>query len=335
MTASILGGTLAEASLKISGGVGHDTITASGDSSADFGPYAGGGRTENIISGDDGDDQIVSSASAGGGSGGFARHVIAGGSGNDTITASAQGSGAGGGRAETDLSGDDGNDHLTATGETSGESGTVENTLRGSSGDDVLNGTANASAPFGASASNTADGGDGHDRITLTATANGGESSRASNQANGGAGNDIIAGTADAASFEVVARNLLYGDAGNDHIVAVGGSDGYGDFLASTGGNPWSVANILSGGTGNDTLTGSNHRDIFVYATGDGSDVITSLQDGHDKIGLTGGLTFAQLTISASGASDTLIEVKATGEDLAIVQGVAPTLFSAADFLLM
>lgn len=200
------------------------------------------------------------------------------------------------------------------------------NDVDGGAGSDTIEASAYAG-------SNVLDGGSGTDVLTASCALDFPGAVR--NEIHGGADNDTIAGTADAASFEVVARNLLYGDAGDDHIVAVGGSDAYGDFLTLTGGDPWSVANILSGGSGNDTLTGSNHRDIFACAAGDGTDLITYFQDGHDKFGLAGGLTFAQLKISASGAADTLIEVTASGEDLAVVQGIAPAAFDATDFILI
>ncbi len=45
----------------------------------------------------------------------------------------------------------------------------------------------------------------------------------------------------------------------------------------------------MLGGGGNDTLTGGNGADVFVYASGGGKDVITDYTAGVDKIRLTSG----------------------------------------------
>ncbi len=44
----------------------------------------------------------------------------------------------------------------------------------------------------------------------------------------------------------------------------------------------------MSGGAGNDVLTGGNDVDIFIFATGFGRDVITDFGTGADIIDLTG-----------------------------------------------
>ena len=48
-------------------------------------------------------------------------------------------------------------------------------------------------------------------------------------------------------------------------------------------------ADTLSGGTGSDTLTGGAGKDVFVYANGDGKDVITDYTAGQDKVKITSG----------------------------------------------
>ena len=82
--------------------------------------------------------------------------------------------------------------------------------------------------------------------------------------------------------------------------------------------------------------------DTIVYAEGDATvalaDVISDFQDGSDLIGLTGGLTFGQLTIDQSsnlvggGALDTQVIVAATSEILTVLDGVTPTI-DGTDFV--
>ena len=62
--------------------------------------------------------------------------------------------------------------------------------------------------------------------------------------------------------------------------------------------NGGSGADTISGGKGNDTLTGGVGKDVFVYANGDGKDVITDYTEGQDKIKISSG------TISKTSYSD-------------------------------
>ena len=83
-------------------------------------------------------------------------------------------------------------------------------------------------------------------------------------------------------------------------------------------------------------LANGTGADVFVYSEGDGdlilanADVITDFDDGTDLIGLSGGLAFADLTVS--DGADTTISVTATGEILTLVQGVPDNLLTSADF---
>ena len=120
----------------------------------------------------------------------------------------------------------------------------------------------------------------------------------------GGAGNDRIGGKS--------GNDTLFGDDGND---AIWGDDG---------------DDLLSGGLGNDTLTGDDNSggqgsDIFVLATGAGTDTITDFEVGIDFIGLAGGLTFTALAFSG----DT---IRAGGEILAILQGVDTAALTEVSF---
>ena len=78
----------------------------------------------------------------------------------------------------------------------------------------------------------------------------------------GGSGNDTL--TTDAGN------DTIDGGKGNDKIFSNGGAD------------------ILIGGKGNDTLTGGDGPDVFVYANGDGKDIISDYEE-DDVIRITKG----------------------------------------------
>ena len=73
---------------------------------------------------------------------------------------------------------------------------------------------------------------------------------------------------------------------------------------ASTGGTSWGNDRII-GGTGNDTLTGGTGPDVFVFAEGNGKDVITDYEAGFDRLQFNG-LKSSDLSASQKG-SDTVI----------------------------
>ena len=64
-------------------------------------------------------------------------------------------------------------------------------------------------------------------------------------------------------------------------------------------------ADTLVGGKGNDTLTGGSGADVFIYANGDGNDVITDYVVGTDSIKLTSG----SITSSSLSGSDVVLKV--------------------------
>ena len=152
---------------------------------------------------------------------------------------------------------------------------------------------------------------------------------------NGGNGNDTIYGGAGNDSlFGGNGSDVLYGDglmdggAGNDTLNGGNGDDtlyggGGTDYLTGGTGN-----DLLYGGTGSDFLTGNNGNDIFAFAAGEGTDTITDFSDGEDLIGLYNGLSFGQLSFSASN-----IKVTSTNEILATLTGINTTTLTAADFV--
>ena len=138
----------------------------------------------------------------------------------------------------------------------------------------------------------------------------------------GGEGNDQLLGG--------VGNDLLDGGAGNDKLFGGPGHDtlsgGAGnDSLAGDAGS----GSRLIGGAGNDVMGGGVGADVFVFAKGDGADVVKYFQDGVDTIEMSG-LTFADLTITAYGSTSTKI-VDHYGDTI-ILQLVDHNLITAADF---
>ena len=82
----------------------------------------------------------------------------------------------------------------------------------------------------------------------------------------------------------------------------------------------------LTGGLGTDTLTGGNGSDIFVFADGEGIDTITDFNLERDKIGLTEGLTFGNLSFSGN-------EILMGSEVLAVLTGVNTNTLTASNFV--
>jgi serralysin len=139
-----------------------------------------------------------------------------------------------------------------------------------------------------------------------------------------GDGPHITSSYATAIGFGVLIENLI-GSAVNDFII---GNNQDNNISAGDG------ADTITGSKGSDTITGGGGSDTFVFAEGDGADTITDYSDGIDRIGLSAGLTFDQLSITGVGA-DTLIRVASTGELLGILTGVPDFTINAGDFTLV
>ena len=106
---------------------------------------------------------------------------------------------------------------------------------------------------------------------------------------NGGSGRDSIVN-------EYSSNVTINGGASNDSINGGAGADKlFGDAGADT----------LVGGKGNDTLNGGNGKDVFIYASGDGNDVITDYTAGQDSIKLTSG----SISSSSLNGSDVVLKI--------------------------
>jgi VCBS repeat-containing protein len=143
--------------------------------------------------------------------------------------------------------------------------------------------------------------------------------SKGDDRINGTLGDDLLEGRNGKDSLNGGSGNdTLLGGNGNDVLVGGNGKD----ILDGGNGN-----DSLSGGFGNDTLTGGNGKDKFVLAATQGTDKITDFSKGIDLIGLSGGLTFGQLSLSGNK-----IIFAATDEILATLTGINTTRLTAANF---
>ncbi|MEH2280482.1 MAG: tandem-95 repeat protein [Nostoc sp.] len=125
-------------------------------------------------------------------------------------------------------------------------------------------------------------------------------------------------------------NDVLHGTPGNDYLNGGNGKDNlYGgngkDTLNGGNGN-----DLLCGGLGSDILTGGNGKDKFVFAAGEDTGIITDFCKGNDLIGLSGSLTFNQLSFAGNN-----IIVTATDEILATLTGISSTTLTAANFTIV
>ncbi|MBO1351433.1 MAG: putative Ig domain-containing protein [Hormoscilla sp. GUM202] len=195
--------------------------------------------------------------------------------------------------------------------------------LQGTENADTLSGDRGNDSLYGVEGSDTLYGQEGDDLL------------------DGGQGNDTLYGNWD--------NDSLYGQDGDDFLNGGNGSDvlygNEGDDLLN-GGNGSDVLygnegdDLLNGGQGNDTLYGGNGVDTFVLAPGMGQDTIYDFEHRTEKIQIEegGGLDFNSLNIvyhpGSSTSQDhwTSIEVKASGEVLAILPGIDSRLIVGENF---
>ncbi|WP_052055247.1 carbonic anhydrase family protein [Myxosarcina sp. GI1] len=131
--------------------------------------------------------------------------------------------------------------------------------------------------------------------------------------------NEIVSGQGEDTLSGSVGFDSIVGGKGEDELFGLAGND----TLDGAGGE-----DTLDGGLGNDVLTGGRGTDIFVLAAGEGADTITDFSNGENLIGLSRGLTFAELSFAGNS-----ILVDDTKEILATVTGVNTTSLAASDFI--
>ena len=187
------------------------------------------------------------------------------------------------------------------------------------SGEDNITGGDGADSINGMQGADTINGAGGNDSLS---------GGKESDSIDGGVGNDLIGANND--------NDRLIGGDGNDTIR--GGKED--DILM--GGNG---SDLLAGDRGQDILTGGAGNDTFILAGGlsasatlISAEVITDLAIG-DKIGLTDGIGFANLTFESvtlqldGGASVASWAIKSGNNYLGIVQGVSESQLTAIVFV--
>ncbi len=247
----------------VAGGDGDDTIN--------------GALGNDDLQGGNGDDDIGGGAGIDQLSGGAGDDTIAGGDGNDQLAGN-EGNDALSGDAGADtFFGDDGNDTINGgSGSDSMLGGAGNDALEGGSGNDDLQGDDGNDTLDGGDGADTTLGGEGDDTLTLNA---------GDDQADGGAGADVVDGGE--------GSDLLLGSSGNDSLIGGAGDDlllggddndlllgGLGiDTLLGEAGD-----DRLIGGALDDVLQGGLGNDVYVYARGDGVDIITEAIDSPSNV---------------------------------------------------
>ncbi|WP_199247354.1 hypothetical protein [[Phormidium] sp. ETS-05] len=175
--------------------------------------------------------------------------------------------------------------------------------LYGNTGEDMLMGGAGNDWLNGNQDNDTVDGGEGNDTIY---------GGKATDALIGGIGDDWLSGN--------LGTDTIDGGEGNDTLY--GGKEN--DTVTGGNGDDW-----LWGDLGDDMLSGGVGVDTFVFGSDTGTDIVMDYTDGEDKIALTGGLTFAQLSLT-QGTDGTQIRV---GEQLLVtLMNVQVTALGADDF---
>ncbi len=308
------------------------------------GNFVGTGNTlANVITGGTGNDTL---------SGGSGNDTLIGGSGNDALN---------GGSGVDTMTGGAGNDTYSV--DNAGD--TINELVNG--GIDQVNTILN-SYTLGANVENLTFIGTGNFVGTGNGLANSITGSTGSNTLSGGDGNDVLTGRLGNDTLDGgTGADTMAGNFGNDIYVVDNAGDvviepvnagtdqvnttlnsytlgtnvenlsfiGAGDFVGAGNG----LANVITGGAGNDTLTGGAGTDSFMFQVGFGHDIITDFDanptGGQDRLdisalGITAATFGGSVTIAAAG-SDTLVTIGANSIRLT---GIAPASVDATDFRL-
>ncbi len=240
--------------------------------------------------------------------GGNSKDILNGNEGSDFIDGSKGNDFILGGKNNDILLGGEGQDFILGNrGQDSINGGEKNDLINGNQGDDFIDGGKGNDSLFGGKNNDVLVGSKGEDSLW----GNLGDDTLCGSQANdylsGNGNNDIIDGCG--------GNDTIYGGKGNDTLFGCGGDD------------------ILYGDLGNDTLIGDSGNDVFVLGIGQGLDIIADFTKGEDLLGLSGGLTFDQLSIT-QGQDATLISHSISGEVLALLSGVQASQIGSFDFKL-
>jgi Ca2+-binding RTX toxin-like protein len=263
---------------------------------------------ENVIGGS-GNDQITGSDADNVLSGGAGNDTIYGGGGNDTVYGGAGNDVIIYDAMDSIVSGGAGIDTLDACAYTTGVNinltasySDIEN-VKGGSGDDVLTGSRVANVIYGGAGNDTIDGGGGNDVID----AGDGDdtviyyTSFKPANVKGGAGIDILDAHAYTGKLNINLTKQftdfenIIGGSGNDSLI---GSN-LANILIGGDGNDYLSGgdgdDILYGGAGNDIMDGGSGNDVFILQSSWGNDLIIPGTDANEDI-----INFADMGIASS-----------------------------------
>ncbi|MCL1468468.1 Calx-beta domain-containing protein [Argonema galeatum] len=295
----------------LDGGQGNDLVRGGKDNDLILGGIGNdtlyGDLGSDTLRGGDGDDLLYGDQGIENNFGGDGDDVLVGELGNDTIFGLDGNDSILGNEGADVINGNQGNDSVFG--------GDGNDLLRGGIDNDQLFGDSGEDTLYGDLGNDTAFGGEGKDLIfgirgDDLLFGNEDDDVINGNQGNdtifGGDGNDVLRGGRD--------NDLVFGDKGNDFL--------YGD-------------------RGIDTLTGGDSNDIFFLQREIGgttlaeSDIITNFANNADKLGLIGGLSFANLNIfqgTGNNAADTIIQDSLNSQFLAVLKGIDRNTIDATDF---
>ena len=201
--------------------------------------------------------------------------TIEGDNGNDSIE---------GGAGNDVLNGFDGFDSLFG--------GLGNDTLDAGNGNDSIDGGAGNDLLFGDGDRDTLLGGDGEDTLEGGAGVDFLDGGANNDQLFGGSDNDSLRGSdGDDLLDGGAGIDSLEGGHGNDTLLGLDGND------SLFGGNG---DDLLNGGAGSDSLRGDEGNDTFVLTSGNGTDFIVDFDRGHNLLGLSEGIHFADLSFSGN-----------------------------------
>ncbi|MCA0858827.1 calcium-binding protein [Phaeobacter italicus] len=306
---------------------------------SDSGDHLTGDEIDNVLEGLGGQDTIY---------GGAGHDMIDGGSDYDKIYAGDGNDRVWGGNGKDNVwlqAGDDVFYDNDQTGEHS------HDTVRGGSGDDEIYGGGGNDLFVGDQGTDYIEGGDGDDRLYASGT---GSNHHGHDTLEGGAGNDALYGangrqnlSGDAGDdilnggndFGTADQDMLYGGAGNDHLISGQTVDvradhqTNGDHLFGEDGN-----DTLEGGKADDMLNGGSGADVFVFHENFGSDVIEDYQvnksgekiDLHSISSIT---SFSDLTANHLSQSGSDAIINAGGGNIIRLEDVSISALAADDFI--
>jgi Ca2+-binding RTX toxin-like protein len=323
-------------STTLNGGVGNDSIVGTSASESINGQAGNdtilGMNGNDNISGNAGNDLLFGNTGTDLMKGDVGSDILFGGKEADTILGGTENDIVLGDIGKDWLLGEDGDDLVFGNTEDDFlDGGTGNDLLYGGKDNDILKGGIGNDVVLGEIGEDSLCGGEGDDWLfgnTENDLLDGceGNDTLFGGQQNdtlfGNIGQDVLSGDLDDDwLFANQGADILDGGEGNDTVF--GGQEN--DTVLGNNGN-----DLLSGDLGNDVLTGGTGNDRFVLAAGTGTDVITDFEDTIDRLVLTGGVTFSQLTITTETAGT---QVKLNTEILATLEDINATQITAADFI--